>query len=80
MAELLEVNHVSRVYEDDSGEKVEAVRDVTFSVSKGEFVSIIGTSGCGKTTLLRTIAGLDTPQSGEALLEGRVMMMMRSDR
>lgn len=61
------------------------VEDMTLSCADGEFVAIIGTSGCGKTTLLRTIAGLLTPVSGRILLydqpitrpEARVAMVFQ---
>lgn len=49
---------------------VVALDNVDLAINKGEFVSIIGTSGCGKTTLLRIIAGLDTEYTGNALLNG----------
>ena len=68
---VLEIIGVNRVYEDDEENAVEALSDVSLIVSKGEFVTFIGSSGCGKTTLLRLIAGLDEPQSGKLLLDGR---------
>jgi NitT/TauT family transport system ATP-binding protein/sulfonate transport system ATP-binding protein len=61
---------VSRVYTTARGESIHALDDVSLSVSEGEFVSIIGASGCGKTTLLRLIAGLDMPQGGTLTLNG----------
>lgn len=66
---ILEIKGVNRIY-NDKEKKVEALKDIDMSVKKGEFISIIGSSGCGKTTLLRLIAGLDTPQAGKLLLEG----------
>ena len=45
--------------------------DVSFTLSKGEFVCIIGHSGCGKTTVLNVLAGLDTATSGHVFMDGR---------
>lgn len=66
---LLEVDHVTRVYKDEESEVV-ALQDTSFHVNEGEFVSIIGASGCGKTTLLRMLAGLDPVKEGEIRLRG----------
>lgn len=51
-------------------DKVHALKDIDLNVKKGEFVSFIGPSGCGKTTLLRVVADLQTPTSGEVLVNG----------
>ena len=51
-------------------ECVIAVENVNFRVEEGEFVCILGPSGCGKTTIVRIIAGLDSPTSGEVLVDG----------
>jgi NitT/TauT family transport system ATP-binding protein len=48
-----------------------ALSDINLTISDGEFVSLIGRSGCGKTTLLRTLAGLLSPTTGEVLVEGK---------
>ena len=66
---ILEIKGVNRTYKDEDT-VVNVLSDVNLSVNRGELVSIIGLSGCGKTTLLRLIAGLDKPQSGELLLNG----------
>ncbi|MEM6309846.1 MAG: ABC transporter ATP-binding protein [Pseudomonadota bacterium] len=50
-----------------------AVRDMTLDIHKGEFLAIMGSSGCGKTTTLRMLAGLDTPTAGEIRIGGRLM-------
>ncbi|MFT3951207.1 MAG: ABC transporter ATP-binding protein [Oscillospiraceae bacterium] len=67
---ILEIDNVSRTYTGTEGADVEALKDVSLRVARGEFISVIGTSGCGKTTLLRLIAGLDAPERGTVKLEG----------
>jgi NitT/TauT family transport system ATP-binding protein len=67
---MLEVTGIRKVYE-GKGRTVEAVRDLTFTVDKGEFVCIVGPSGSGKTTLLKIMSGLLEPTGGEVLIEGR---------
>jgi NitT/TauT family transport system ATP-binding protein len=66
----LDVVHLSKSYRKGDLE-IEAVRDVTFSIADGEFVSIVGASGCGKTTLLRMLEGLIAPTSGSINLDGK---------
>jgi len=61
---ILHIENVNYTYYDDTGSHVEVLRDINLSVRRGEFLSIIGSSGCGKTTLLRLIAGLDKPETG----------------
>jgi NitT/TauT family transport system ATP-binding protein len=70
MQSLLAVSGLRKVYE-GSGRRVEAVRDLTFTVERGELVCLVGPSGCGKTTLLKCVAGLLAPTGGQVLLEGR---------
>ncbi len=67
---LIEIKNVFRTYIDTNDNKVEALNDVSLSIQKGEFVSIIGSSGCGKTTLLRLLAGLDAPNMGSLTIDG----------
>lgn len=68
--EKLQVSNLGKVYK---GNKISvpALEDVNLSIAEGEFVSIIGTSGCGKTTLLRIIAGLENDFGGSITLNGR---------
>ena len=66
---ILEVSHLTKVY--GKGETaVKALDDVSFSVDKGEFVAITGPSGSGKSTLLHILGGVDTPTSGNVVIEG----------
>jgi NitT/TauT family transport system ATP-binding protein len=67
---MLDVRGLKKVYE-GQGRRVEAVRDLTFSLGAGELVCLVGPSGCGKTTLLKCVGGLLEPSAGEVLLEGR---------
>lgn len=67
--DILEIKQVSKTYIDDES-KTEALKEINLRVKEGEFLSLIGASGCGKTTLLRMIAGLDEVKEGEILLEG----------
>ena len=69
---LIEVRNASRRFE-LAGEEVHAVRNVTFSVNRGRFITLVGRSGSGKTTLLNLLAGLDHPTEGQVLFEGRDM-------
>ena len=67
---LLTVKHLKKVYTTRfGGNKVEALRDVNFSVEEGEYVAIMGESGSGKTTVLNILANVDKPTEGTVFLE-----------
>lgn len=77
--DLLEVQSVSKTY--GSGEtSVHALKNVSFSVQKGEYVAIIGESGSGKSTLLNMIGALDTPTSGKVWIDGRDIFAMEEKK
>jgi putative ABC transport system ATP-binding protein len=73
---LYELRGVTRSYGQGATE-VHAVRDVSLSVARGEFVAVAGPSGSGKTTLLQLLGGLDRPTAGEILFEGRDLARLR---
>ena len=67
---IVEAREIKKYY--GSGEaRVKALNGITLSIKKGEFVAIVGSSGSGKTTLLNMIGGLDVPDSGEVIIDGK---------
>lgn len=73
--DMLEVRSLCKTY--GSGENaVHALRNVSFTVPKGEFVAIVGESGSGKSTLLNMIGALDTPTSGKVFVDGKDILSM----
>ncbi len=76
---LLEVSKISKTY--GSGEAaVRALKNVSFSVPKGEYVAIVGESGSGKSTLLNMIGALDTPTSGKVWIDGKDIFGMKENK
>lgn len=72
---LLEVSNICKTY--GSGEAaVQALKSVSFSVPKGEYVAIVGESGSGKSTLLNMIGALDMPDSGKVMISGKDIFSM----
>ncbi|MGN0134752.1 MAG: ABC transporter ATP-binding protein [Anaerotignum sp.] len=71
---MLEFKNVSFRYAVDEFSMME---DLSFSVEDGEFVSIIGASGCGKSTIFRLINGLEKPQKGEILVDGKPIASLK---
>lgn len=76
---LLEVDSICKTY--GKGETaVDALKNVSFSVPKGEFVAVVGESGSGKSTLLNMIGALDTPTSGKVLVDGNDIFRMKDEK
>lgn len=67
--ELLKVKNLSKVY-DSTDNPVHALRNISFSIEKGEFVAIVGPSGSGKSTLMHILGCVDTPTSGQVYIDG----------
>jgi len=67
---MLEVRNVSKIYGEGTA-KVVALNKVSLQVNSGDFIAIMGPSGSGKSTLLNIIGGLDSPSSGEVILDGK---------
>lgn len=78
---LLEVKNLKKIYTTRfGGQHVTALRDVTFSVEKGEYVAIMGESGSGKTTLLNILAALDRPSGGTVTLDGKDLSSIKESQ
>lgn len=76
---LLEAKSISKTY--GSGETaVHAIKNVSFSVPKGEFVAVVGESGSGKSTLLNMLGALDTPTSGKVFIDGKDTFSMKEKK
>jgi len=76
MAEpLLKVEHLKKYFHTNQG-TLHAVDDVSFTLNKGETLGVVGESGCGKTTLGRTILRLHEPTDGKVFFEGREITSM----
>lgn len=76
---IIEVRHLTRNFK-VGDETVHALRGVNFSISEGEFVTIMGTSGSGKSTLLNLLGCLDTPTDGEYILDGNPVRQMNKNQ
>ena len=77
--ELLRVENLSKTY--GKGEAaVRALRDVSFSMERGEFAAVVGESGSGKSTLLNCIGGLDAPTGGKVYLDGEDLFSMSENK
>lgn len=78
---ILEVNGIKKIYTSRfGGNKVEALKNVTFQVEKGEYVAIMGESGSGKTTLLNILASLDKTTAGSVILDGMDLSKIKESK
>lgn len=76
--EILNVSNLNKTYTTRfGGNQVQALKGVTFSVERGEYVAIMGESGSGKTTLLNLLAALDKPTSGTVILDGKELSSVK---
>ena len=73
---LLEVKSVSKIY-GKGNNAVHALKDIKFSVDKGEYIAIVGESGSGKSTLLNIIGALDTPTEGKVIINNKDLFSMK---
>ncbi len=77
--EILKVENLTKIYGKGNA-KVVALDNVSFSVSKGEFIAIVGASGSGKSTLLHLIGGVDRPTSGKVFIDGTDIFNLDDDK
>lgn len=76
---ILQANNLKKYYGDDPNQ-VKALDDVSLSIEEGEFLSIVGTSGSGKSTLLHLLGGLDSPTSGEVVIDNESIYKLSDDK
>lgn len=76
----LSIQAVTRTFTGQKGQATQALLPIDFEVRQNDFVTILGPSGCGKSTLLRIVAGLDSPTSGQVLLDGHRIAGPGADR
>ncbi len=76
--EIVKVDNLSKIYGKGDTE-VRALDNVSFSVSEGEFVAIVGASGSGKSTLLHLLGGVDRPTSGKVIVNGKNIYKLKDD-
>ena len=78
MSTIIQAKNLSKVYANDEVKTI-ALSDISFDIKKGEFVAIMGPSGSGKSTLMHILGALDTPTSGEYILDGENVSKLKDD-
>lgn len=76
---VLELHELRKTFTTPSGSRTTALESFSLNVEAGEFIALLGASGCGKTTTLRSIAGLETPDSGRVVIDGRTVFSADRD-
>ena len=79
MGNIVEINHLTKVFSNQEKE-VKALEDINLTIEEGSFISIIGGSECGKSTLLRIIGGLEKDFEGEVLVDGKPVSKPSRDK
>lgn len=77
---LLKINHLQKIFNENQPSQVEALKDISLNVKKGDFIAIMGESGAGKSTLLNIIATLEQATSGQITLNGTDLMMLKEKK
>ena len=80
MGDIIEINNLSKIFRNNEGKDVVALKNINMDIKRGEFVSIICSSGCGKSTLLRIIAGLETEYDGSITMNDKPILSPSRDR
>jgi len=76
---FIELIHVTKTYHQGNSSVI-ALNDLSFKISRGEFVAVTGKSGCGKSTLINIIGGLDSPDQGQVIMNGEDIAQMDDRR
>lgn len=76
----IDIEKICKSYDGPGKKRHEILNDISFSIKTGDFVIILGESGCGKTTLLNLIAGLETPSSGQIRVDGNAIAGIHPSR
>jgi len=77
---MIELKGINKTYKRSSGEPVSALIDISLQIGRGEFVSIVGASGSGKSTMMNILGLLDAPSQGQYLLDGQDVTTLNVNR